>query len=236
MGAEITDMKITLAAGRAHLKHTEGGDFRQSTYRAVRQGLMQAESVLLEPYYDFRLTVPAEMVGRALTDIQRMYGQFSPPETEGEMSIIVGSAPVSEMRDYPKEVRNYTRGQGDLSFVFQGYAPCHNTAEVLEEAGYDPQSDTENPTGSVFCSHGAGFYVPWNEVQDYMHIESQLRKRELQDEEKKPDRSYSGNNGALKSAGLSRRDFYQNLWQDRAKECAGPTKSDFRKREKRTKA
>ena len=204
MGAEITDMKITLAAGRAHLKHTEGGDFRQSTYRAVRQGLMQAESVLLEPYYDFRLTVPAEMVGRALTDIQRMYGQFSPPETEGEMSIIVGSAPVSEMRDYPKEVRNYTRGQGDLSFVFQGYAPCHNTAEVLEEAGYDPQSDTENPTGSVFCSHGAGFYVPWNEVQDYMHIESQLRKRELQDEEKKPDRSYSGNNGALKSAGLSR--------------------------------
>lgn len=175
MGAEITDMKITLAAGRAHLKHTEGGDFRQSTYRAVRQGLMQAESVLLEPYYDFRLTVPAEMVGRALTDIQRMYGQFSPPETEGEMSIIVGSAPVSEMRDYPKEVRNYTRGQGDLSFVFQGYAPCHNTAEVLEEAGYDPQSDTENPTGSVFCSHGAGFYVPWNEVQDYMHIESQLR-------------------------------------------------------------
>lgn len=206
MGAEITDMKITLAAGRAHLKHTEGGDFRQSTYRAVRQGLMQAESVLLEPYYDFRLTVPAEMVGRALTDIQRMYGQFSPPETEGEMSIIIGSAPVSEMRDYPKEVRNYTRGQGDLSFVFQGYAPCHNTAEVLEEAGYDPQSDTENPTGSVFCSHGAGFYVPWNEVQDYMHIESQLRKRELQDEEKKPDRSYSGNNGALKSAGLSRQE------------------------------
>ena len=206
MGAEITDMKITLAAGRAHLKHTEGGDFRQSTYRAVRQGLMQAESVLLEPYYDFRLTVPAEMVGRALTDIQRMYGQFSPPETEGEMSIIVGSAPVSEMRDYPKEVRNYTRGQGDLSFVFQGYAPCHNTEAVLEEAGYDPQSDTENPTGSVFCSHGAGFYVPWNEVQDYMHIESQLRKRELQDEEKKPDRSYSGNNGALKSAGLSRQE------------------------------
>ena len=205
-GSAITDMKITLAAGRAHLKHTEGGDFRQSTYRAVRQGLMQAESVLLEPYYDFRLTVPAEMVGRALTDIQRMYGQFSPPETEGEMSIIVGSAPVSEMRDYPKEVRNYTRGQGDLSFVFQGYAPCHNTAEVLEEAGYDPQSDTENPTGSVFCSHGAGFYVPWNEVQDYMHIESQLRKRELQDEEKKPDRSYSGNNGALKSAGLSRQE------------------------------
>ena len=206
MGAEITDMKITLAAGRAHLKHTEGGDFRQSTYRAVRQGLMQAESVLLEPYYDFRLTVPAEMVGRALTDIQRMYGQFSPPESEGEMSIIVGSAPVSEMRDYPKEVRNYTRGQGDLSFVFQGYAPCHNTEAVLEEAGYDPQSDTENPTGSVFCSHGAGFYVPWNEVPDYMHIESQLRKRELQDEEKKPGRSYSGNNGALKSAGLSRQE------------------------------
>ena len=177
MGAEITDMKITLAAGRAHLKHTEGGDFRQSTYRAVRQGLMQAESVLLEPYYDFRLTVPAEMVGRALTDIQRMYGQFSPPETEGEMSIVVGSAPVSEMRDYPKEDRYNTRGQGNLSLVFQGYAPCHNTEAVLEEAGYDPQSDTENPTGSVFCSHGAGFYVPWNEFKDYKHIQSQLTKR-----------------------------------------------------------
>ena len=122
------------------------------------------------------------------------------------MSIVVGSAPVSEMRDYPKEVRNYTRGQGNLSLVFQGYAPCHNTEAVLEEAGYDPQSDTENPTGSVFCSHGAGFYVPWNEVPDYMHIESQLRKRELQDGEKKPDRSYSGNNGALKSVGLSRQE------------------------------
>ncbi len=210
MGAEITDMKITLAAGRAHLKHTEGGDFRQSTYRAVRQGLMQAESVLLEPYYDFRLTVPAEMVGRALTDIQRMYGQFSPPETEGEMSIVVGSAPVSEMRDYPKEVRNYTRGQGDLSFVFQGYAPCHNTEAVLEAADYDPQSDTENPTGSVFCSHGAGFYVPWDQVPDHMHIESQLRKREMQEAELKEYRNTGGGSDSfVKNIGFSRQEEHE---------------------------
>lgn len=176
MGAEITDMKITLAAGRAHLKHTEGGDFRQSTYRAVRQGLMKAESVLLEPYYEFRLTVPSEMVGRALTDVQRMYGEFTPPATEGSMSTITGSAPVSEMRNYPREVANYTHGEGELSLVFQGYAPCHNTESVLEEAEYDPLSDMENPVGSVFCSHGAGFYVAWDQVEDYMHVESQLKR------------------------------------------------------------
>lgn len=174
IGAEITDMKITLAAGRAHLKHTEGGDFRQSTYRAVRQGLMQAESVLLEPYYEFRLTVPQEMVGRALTDIQRMYGEFAPPVTEGEFAVISGSAPVSEMRAYQREVISFTRGLGSLSLVFQGYAPCHNAQAVQQEVGYDPQGDMENPTGSVFCSHGAGFYVPWDQVPDHMHIASQL--------------------------------------------------------------
>lgn len=176
-GAEITDLKITLAAGRAHLKHTEGGDFRQATYRAVRQGLMQAESQLLEPYYDFRLEVPSAMVGRALTDIQRMHGEFAAPETDGEMSVITGNAPVSSMRDYQPQVAGYTKGRGRLSCTFRGYAPCHNAEEVISQSGYDPERDAENPTGSVFCAHGAGFNVPWNEVPSYMHLENQLEKR-----------------------------------------------------------
>ncbi len=180
IGAEATDLKITLAAGRAHLKHTEGGDFRQATYRAVRQGLMQADSMLLEPYYDFRLEVPSKMVGRALTDIQRMQGEFSSPETEGEMAVISGSAPVSTMRDYQMEVAGYTKGSGRLSCTFRGYAPCHNAEEIIRESGYDPERDIENPAGSVFCAHGAGFNVPWNEVSSYMHLESQLEKREKQ--------------------------------------------------------
>lgn len=175
-GSAITDMKITLAAGRAHLKHTEGGDFRESTYRAVRQGLMQADSILLEPYYDFRLEVPAECVGRALTDIQKRYGEFKPPEVEGEDSVIVGSAPVATMRDYAREVASYSKGRGRLFCTLQGYAPCHNPEEVMEVYGYDPERDLENPTGSVFCAHGAGFTVPWNEVPEHMHIENQLEK------------------------------------------------------------
>ena len=175
-GAAITDMKITLAAGRAHLKHTEGGDFRESTYRAVRQGLMQAESVLLEPYYEFRLEIPSECVGRALTDIQKRYGEFRPPEVEGDLSVITGSAPVATMRDYQKEVTSYSKGRGRIFCTLQGYAPCHNPEEVLEASSYDPERDLDNPTGSVFCSHGAGFNVPWNEVPEYMHIESQLEK------------------------------------------------------------
>ena len=175
-GSAITDMKITLAAGRAHLKHTEGGDFRQATYRAVRQGLMQAENVLLEPYYDYRLEVPAELVGRTLTDIQRMSGEFEPPQTEGEMAVVTGYAPVAAMRDYQMEVTGYTRGRGRLSCTFRGYEPCQNDQEVIEAFGYDPERDLENPTGSVFCSHGAGYNVPWNEVTQHMHIESQLRK------------------------------------------------------------
>lgn len=179
-GSVITDMKITLTAGRAHIKHTEGGDFRQATYRAVRQGLMQAESELLEPYYDFRLEIPQENVGRALTDIQKMNGEFAPPETDGEMSVLTGSAPVAAMRDYQMEVTTYTRGRGRMFCTFKGYAPCHNAEEVIEEIGYDPERDVENPTGSVFCSHGAGFVVPWNQVPDYMHIESQLKKATVQ--------------------------------------------------------
>ena len=178
-GSALTDVKISLAAGRAHLKHTEGGDFRQSTYRAIRQGLMQAENVLLEPYYEYRLEVPSEMVGRALTDIQRMSGEFNSPETEGDMAVLEGIAPVSEMQDYQREVTSYTRGRGRLSCIFKGYGECHNAEEVIEAIGYDPERDLDNPTGSVFCSHGAGFNVPWNQVFEYMHIESQLKKREM---------------------------------------------------------
>ncbi len=175
-GSAITDIKITLAAGRAHLKHTEGGDFRQSTYRAVRQGLMQAESILLEPYYTFRLEVPAGLTGRAMTDIQRMHGETDVPETEGEMTVLTGIAPVAGMRDYQKEVSGYTRGRGRLSLEFKGYEPCREQERIIEETGYDPDKDIENPSGSVFCSHGAGFFVPWNEVPEHMHIESRLKR------------------------------------------------------------
>lgn len=175
-GSAITDMRITLVAGRAHLKHTEGGDFRQSTYRAVRQGLMQAENVLLEPYYEFRLEVPSEMVGRALNDIQKMSGEFEAPENDGEMAVITGSVPVAEMRDYQREVAGYSKGRGRLSCTLKGYYPCHNAEEIIEAFAYDPDADMDNPTGSVFCTHGAGFYVPWNQVYQYMHIESQLKK------------------------------------------------------------
>lgn len=177
-GSAVTDMKITLAAGRAHLKHTEGGDFRQATYRAVRQGLKQAESVLLEPYYGFRLEVPQQMVGRAMSDIERMYGDFETPQTEGELSVLTGSAPVSEMNGYQKEVAAYTKGRGRLFCALKGYGPCHNAEKVIKETGYDSERDTENPTGSVFCAHGAGFTVSWDKVRDYMHVDSQLRTGE----------------------------------------------------------
>lgn len=172
IGAPITDMKITLLTGRAHIKHTEGGDFRQATYRAVRQGLRKAKSQLLEPYYEFRLEVPSEQVGRSMTDIQKMLGEFDPPKTEGEMTVLTGSAPVVTMRDYQKEVISYTSGRGRLSCILKGYYPCHNQEEVVEAVGYDPKADLENPTGSVFCAHGAGFVVNWDQVEEYMHVES----------------------------------------------------------------
>ena len=172
IGAPITDMKITLLTGRAHIKHTEGGDFRQATYRAVRQGLRKAKSQLLEPYYEFRLEVPSEQVGRSMTDIQKMLGEFDPPKTEGEMTVLTGSAPVVTMRDYQKEVISYTSGRGRLSCTLKGYYPCHNQEEVVEAVGYDSEADLENPTGSVFCAHGAGFVVNWDQVEDYMHVES----------------------------------------------------------------
>ena len=178
-GSSLTDVKITLIAGKAHLKHTEGGDFRQATYRAVRQGLMQAENILLEPYYAFRLEIPADCVGRAMTDIQRMNGEFSMPETEADRAVIVGQAPVACMRDYPMEVTGYTRGRGSLNCTLKGYFPCHNQEEVLAAYAYDPERDLDNPTGSIFCAHGAGYAVPWDQVFDMMHMERQLGNRKL---------------------------------------------------------
>ena len=169
-GAAVTDLKITLLSGRAHLKHTEGGDFRQATYRAVRQGLMQADCVLLEPWYDFRLEIPSGLIGRAMTDIERMHGTFGTPENNGKTAVLTGSVPASEMQDYQKEVAAYSRGNGRLFVTLKGYEPCHNTAEVMERTGYDPARDADNPADSVFCSHGSGFVVPWDRVPDYMHL------------------------------------------------------------------
>ncbi len=170
-GAAITDMRISLIAGRAHLKHTEGGDFRQATYRAVRQGLMQAESVLLEPYYEFRLEIPEAMIGRAMTDIDQMFGKCEAPQIENGMAVLNGTAPVSTMREYPAEVIAYTRGNGRIYCFFKGYDICHNAAEVIAASNYEPQHDLDNPTGSVFCAHGAGFVVDWDEVPAYMHVD-----------------------------------------------------------------
>lgn len=182
-GSEITDMKVTLVSGRAHLKHTEGGDFRQATYRALRQGLKKAKSVLLEPVYEFRLELPADKVGRAMADIQKMYGEFQLSDSEGDYSVVTGFAPVSLMRDYQKEVMAYTSGHGRLFCTLKGYMPCHNADEVIEEINYDSESDLENPTGSVFCAHGAGFIVPWYEVEDYMHLELQTPTEKRVEEE-----------------------------------------------------
>ena len=171
-GSPLTDVKITLIAGRAHLKHTEGGDFRQATYRAVRQGLMLAKSQLLEPWYAFRLEVPAENIGRAMSDIQRMEGTFDPPESGEETAVLTGFAPVSTMLSYPMEVVSYTRGRGHLSLTLDGYRPCHNAQEVIAAIGYEPEHDLDNPADSVFCAHGAGFVVPWDQVRSHMHVDS----------------------------------------------------------------
>lgn len=169
-GSPLTDVKITLLAGRAHLKHTEGGDFRQATYRAVRQGLRKTQSILLEPWYDFELEVPQDMTGRAMADIQRMGGSFELPQTRGDLSLIAGKAPVSEMKGYMAEVNSYTRGYGHLSCSVAGYEPCHDAEKVMEEIGYRVDEDTENTADSVFCSHGAGYLVPWDQVDDHVHI------------------------------------------------------------------
>ena len=174
-GSPITDLRITILSGRASLKHTEGGDFRQATYRALRQGLRKAESVLLEPYYDFTMELPVENVGRAMTDVQQMHGTCFSPEQEGDRAILTGYAPVAAMRGYLPQLAAYTRGRGRLSCRLRGYKPCHDAVAVVEAVGYDPDADLENTADSVFCSHGAGFVVPWYEVEQHMHLESGLR-------------------------------------------------------------
>ena len=245
-GSELTDMKITLINGRAHVKHTEGGDFRQATYRAVRQGLMQAESVLLEPWYSFRLTVPVELVGRAMTDIQNRSGIPNAPETDGTLSVLTGVAPVSSFRNYQTEVAAYTHGRGHMTLTFDGYRPCHNTEEVIAETGYDPDSDLRNPSASVFCTHGSSFTVPWNEVRNYMHLEgwegaSAAPQEEQQEEpESEPElwigtdeidailaKTYyaNGKDRSLERRGVGRREF------SRAKDD-GPVKRTFTPRER----
>ena len=181
-GAPITDMKITLLVGKAHLKHTEGGDFRQATYRAIRQGLMQAESILLEPIYRFRLQVPTAQIGRAITDIRAMSGQFDAPEAIGDDSVLAGTMPASELGDYAETLASYTQGKGQLQVTLDGYAPCHDQEKVVEATDYDPEADLENTPDSVFCSHGAGFTVKWDQVRDYMHLESGLEKEPPQPE------------------------------------------------------
>ena len=193
-GSPITDMKITIVAGRAHLKHTEGGDFRQATYRAVRQGLKSAESILLEPWYSFVLEVPSDQVGRAMSDIGQMNGSFEGPEAEDKQGMVrlTGTAPASEMRDYQREVWAYTKGRGRITFTLKGYEPCHNAEEVIEQIGYDSERDIDNPTGSVFCAHGAGFLVKWDKVPEYMHIKEDFLLEES-DEISEEEQTITGN-------------------------------------------
>ena len=188
-GSPVTDMRITLAAGRAHLKHTEGGDFRQATYRAVRQGLMQADSVLLEPWYSFVLEVPAEQIGRAITDIRAMNGDFSSPEEQGEYLRLEGAAPAVKLNNYMEELVSWSHGRGRLSLTPCGYRPCADQKRIVEEIGYEPERDEENPADSVFCAHGAGMNVNWRQVPEYMHLESVLKPKQA-DEAPKPIQRY----------------------------------------------
>ena len=198
-GSPITDIHFTLVAGKAHLKHTEGGDFREATYRAIRQGLKKAESVLLEPYYNFTLKIPSENIGRAMTDIDQMSGNINQPETEGEMSVITGFAPAATIGDYINTVNEYTHGTGTLSLDYKGYGPCHNSEEIIAEKAYDSEADIANPTGSVFCSHGAGFVVPWDQVEQYMHVKTDSKNGEMYDIENVP---------VIRSASNTYRDSY----------------------------
>lgn len=223
-GSPVTDMLITLVSGRAHQKHTEGGDFRQATYRAVRQGLKKAESVLLEPYYEYRLEVPLEMVGRALSDLQRMNGTFGSPEQIGEMAVLSGEAPVALMQDYQREVISYTKGRGRLSCSLSGYKPCSNAEEVLTAIGYDSERDLENPTGSVFCAHGAGFVVPWDQVEDYMHLESVFKPKEEEPEQDPFDEQ-------AVSAAVRRARYVSSLSPEEERELEEMAEASRRKRE-----
>lgn len=223
-GSPVTDIQITLVSGRAHQKHTEGGDFRQATYRAVRQGLKKAESVLLEPYYEYRLEVPSEMVGRALSDLQRMNGTFGSPEQIGEMAVLSGEAPVALMQDYQRKVISYTKGRGRLSCSLSGYKPCSNAEEVLTAIGYDSERDLENPTGSVFCAHGAGFVVPWDQVEDYMHLESVFKPKEEEPEQDPFDEQ-------AVSAAVQRARYVSSLSPEEERELEEMAEASRRKRE-----
>lgn len=223
-GSPVTDMQITLVSGRAHQKHTEGGDFRQATYRAVRQGLKKAESVLLEPYYEYRLEVPSEMVGRALSDLQRMNVTFGSPEQVGEMAVLSGEAPVALVQDYQREVISYTKGRGRLSCSLSGYKPCSNAEEVLTAIGYDSERDLENPTGSVFCAHGAGFVVPWDQVEDYMHLESVFKPKEEEPEQDPFDEQ-------AVSAAVRRARYVSSLSPEEERELEEMAEASRRKRE-----
>lgn len=223
-GSPVTDMQITLVSGRAHQKHTEGGDFRQATYRAVRQGLKKAESVLLEPYYEYRLEVPSEMVGRVLSDLQRMNGTFGSPEQIGEMAVLSGEAPVALMQDYQRKVISYTKGRGRLSCSLSGYKPCSNAEEVLTAIGYDSERDLENPTGSVFCAHGAGFVVPWDQVEDYMHLESVFKPKEEEPEQDPFDEQ-------AVSAAVQRARYVSSLSPEEERELEEMAEASRRKRE-----
>lgn len=223
-GSPVTDMQITLVSGRAHQKHTEGGDFRQATYRAVRQGLKKAESVLLEPYYEYRLEVPSEMVGRVLSDLQRMNGTFGSPEQIGEMAVLSGEAPVALMQDYQRKVISYTKGRGRLSCSLSGYKPCSNAEEVLTAIGYDSERDLENPTGSVFCAHGAGFVVPWDQVEDYMHLESVFKPKEEEPEQDPFDEQ-------AVSAAVRRARYVSSLSPEEERELEEMAEASRRKRE-----
>ncbi len=242
-GSAITDMKITLVNGRAHIKHTEGGDFREATYRAVRHGLKMADSVLLEPYYDFELDIPDKMIGRAMSDLEKMHAIFSQPLIEDSFAKIIGSLPVSCLKDYPNDVTAYTRGEGRISFNFKGYDVCHNEQEVIDDINYDSESDILNPTGSVFCAHGAGFIVPYEQVYDYMHLEGSLIQKQNKEEEyvindttsnagidridnEEIDKIISKtyySNSQTKGAGNQRTDtqknyIYSRKWNDKAKD------------------
>ncbi len=228
-GSPITDMEITLVSGRAHPKHTEGGDFRQATYRAVRQGLRSAQSILLEPVYEFTLEVPVENIGRAMTDIQRMHGSFNPPDNNGELSVISGTAPVATMYDYSKEVMQYTHGRGRLMCSLKGYEPCHNADEVIANAGYDCDADTDNPCDSVFCSHGAGYNVKWSEVKSHMHLPSALStpKNEYADNEIKRVLSKGADKSNLFALDKELMQIFEKTYGPIKSRSANPAQSHF---------
>ncbi len=226
-GAPLTDVKITLLAGRAHVKHTEGGDFRQATYRAVRQGLMQAENVLLEPWYDFRLEIPAEAVGRAIGDIQRMGGETDAPQGDGAVSVLTGAAPVEGLRDYAAQVTAYTRGRGRLQCALKGYLPCHDQAAAVSASGYDPERDAENPADSVFCGHGAGYNVKWDEVPAHAHVSSGYSLAGPEAGQREPSRPGSRTAGGAPAGGFEQDKELQAIFQ----RTYGPLKRrDFRSR------